>query len=529
MSTTNIGAFPYPKTISCVNCKSDVTLYDPTGCEYFVCPKCRSYVHYQDGKYQNVRGEGYKPETKPVIPLGSAGTLRGIDYKVIGFMEKKEVGTEYYWREYLLYSYKKAYAFLAEFDGHWSYIAGIEHYPDLNTSAEIGSGQATYDSKDFTLFNKYHPKVMTLMGEFDWDVLFENVETSEFIAPPYLLVHEKQSGSKKNDWYLGTYIEPKEIAEAFKISISDFPQKIGVGANQPTPWYFRWNILWRVTLALLLIVLAATVAIAMIKPGGVVLNQNYYVELAPLTKPDSTKKIKPDTAVKTAAKPNTTTGAAARPDTAKNWGTGMISSYNHKPDTSRNDTNKKDTARQDTAKAKTDSINAALSALRLSANPNASNETSYELRPVVTHSFDIKSPASVDVELHDNLSNNWTEANMVLVNEKTNETWSITKNIEYYHGYDDGESWSEGSTSETVTLSHIAAGRYHINIYPFSGDPTTREIQVIVSQDDVLYGNMFTTMLLLCIYPLFCLVMWQIAERRRWANSDYSPYQKSED
>ena len=55
---------------------------------------------------------------------------------------------------------------------------------------------------------------------------------------------------------------------------------------------------------------------------------------------------------------------------------------------------------------------------------------------------------------------------MALVNENNGEEVYASKDIEYYHGYTDGENWTEGSNSEDFNLCGVAAGKYHLTITP---------------------------------------------------------------
>ena len=58
----------------------------------------------------------------------------------------------------------------------------------------------------------------------------------------------------------------------------------------------------------------------------------------------------------------------------------------------------------------------------------------------------------------------WANVQLSLVNEKTNEIVYTSKDIEQYHGYEDGESWSEGSQSEEFNLCGVSSGQYHFLI-----------------------------------------------------------------
>ena len=123
------------------------------------------------------------------------------------------------------------------------------------------------------------------------------------------------------------------------------------------------------------------------------------------------------------------------------------------------------------------------------------------------------------------VSNNWLEATVVLVNDKTNETWEVTKGIEYYHGWEDGESWAEGSQSSSIILSEIPRGDYHFNIYTASGDAAQSMVQIKVVSNVTLWRNILLTILVLSLYPIYCWYRMRNFEKKRWMNSDHSPYE----
>jgi hypothetical protein len=156
-------------------------------------------------------------------------------------------------------------------------------------------------------------------------------------------------------------------------------------------------------------------------------------------------------------------------------------------------------------------------------------KTTNDFKAFATPSFVMdERSAAVEFEMKSYVDNNWLEATIVLVNEKTNQTWEVTEGIEYYHGYEGGENWSEGSQSATVLLSSIPEGRYHLNIYPASGDETGNSIYFRITANITTWMNFIISCLLLCLYPLYCWYQMHNFEKGRWLNSDYSPFYEEE-
>ncbi|WP_079240259.1 DUF4178 domain-containing protein [Chryseobacterium indologenes] len=86
-------------------------------------------------------------------------------------------------------------------------------------------------------------------------------------------------------------------------------------------------------------------------------------------------------------------------------------------------------------------------------------------KEMVSKSFTLSGgSAPLKVNAFSGVDNSWANVQLSLVNEKTNEIVYTSKDIEQYHGYEDGESWSEGSQSEEFNLCGVSSGQYHFLI-----------------------------------------------------------------
>jgi len=156
------------------------------------------------------------------------------------------------------------------------------------------------------------------------------------------------------------------------------------------------------------------------------------------------------------------------------------------------------------------------------SNPGGFGQYTYE--PFKTPSFRLDQASSnLEFRLFSPVDNNWLDATIVLVNELSNQTWEVNKGIEYYHGYDGGESWSEGSKRAKIMISEIPEGSYHLNVYPDSGDPYIGQLSMLVTANSLLWRNFFISALILLCYPVFLWLMMRNYERSRWDNSNFLP------
>ncbi|MCJ7934475.1 MAG: DUF4178 domain-containing protein [Chryseobacterium sp.] len=86
-------------------------------------------------------------------------------------------------------------------------------------------------------------------------------------------------------------------------------------------------------------------------------------------------------------------------------------------------------------------------------------------KELVSKSFTLSGgSAPLKVNAFSAVDNSWANVQLSLVNENTNEVVYTSKDIEQYHGYEDGESWSEGNQSEEFNLCGVSSGKYHFLI-----------------------------------------------------------------
>jgi hypothetical protein len=317
------------------------------------------------------------------------------------------------------------------------------------------------------------------------------VHAREFIYPRWLLVCERNKSSQGIDWYLGEYIEPAEIAAAFNVPMENFPEKADIGANQPNPYKKLWWQALRISFVGALLMVVIQVIFCIVRPGQLIMNNDVTLNLSV----NAAKDI-------------------ARSDSLRQ-------------DSVRRDSLHLDSIRKDTANHYAQSNPSAYTGNYSVPYPIAGNGN-FEFQPVRTSAFVINhGPAPVDVEINAPVDNNWFEATVELVNEADNHTWDATKEVEYYHGYDDGDSWSEGSTDGSITIENVPPGKYHINIYAYGGTSMLNSVNVKVTANVILWQNILITLLVLCLAPLAFWYFQRRFEVNRWLNSDFSPYKKT--
>lgn len=83
----------------------------------------------------------------------------------------------------------------------------------------------------------------------------------------------------------------------------------------------------------------------------------------------------------------------------------------------------------------------------------------------VSPQFELKHGVSnLEVTISAPVQNNWVEVQSDLVNDDNGETQDFEQGVEYYFGNDSEGSWSEGDQTNTLVLSSVPEGKYHLNI-----------------------------------------------------------------
>ena len=130
-------------------------------------------------------------------------------------------------------------------------------------------------------------------------------------------------------------------------------------------------------------------------------------------------------------------------------------------------------------------------------------------------------PSAVRVETQAGVDNQWIGLDYALVNDDTGQTYDFAREVSYYYGVEAGESWTEGSPLDTVTLPSVAPGRYFLRIEP-EGDPAgplvPYRVKVVRDVSTSLWFGV--AMLLLLLPPVATGWRAMKFEGRRWAESD---------
>ena len=151
----------------------------------------------------------------------------------------------------------------------------------------------------------------------------------------------------------------------------------------------------------------------------------------------------------------------------------------------------------------------------------------FDNREITSESFVLNgASAPATIKVSTGVDNSWANVNMALINENTRDEIYANKDIEYYHGYSDGESWTEGSQSEKFNICGVSAGKYHLLITPMKApeDLNNGEMQVSVTWNEPSNRNVWMIIILMIIVFGVIYFLKHLFEKKRWIDSSYSPY-----
>src|SRR5919205_967675 len=466
--------------LSCPNCGGPLELRAPDRTERVGCPNCGSLLDASQGRLRYLKTLERKGWGTS-IPLGGTAEFEGRPFTVIGFMVRSVEfeGVRYFWQEYLLYNAAVGFRWLVESDGHWSYVTPVP--PGEVT--ESGS-RALYGGRGFKMFQDAVALVEYVEGEFYWKVeAGEMARATDYVNAPQMLSKEVpvsrgkrrgQISAEEVNWSLGTYTPFREVEKKFGVSLA---RPSTVAPNQPWPHrrvYRYWGVL---TLA----AVAPGLAFMLTAPRKTVFEQTYTLQAQATPAPQ----------------PSPAASSAAAPD------------------------------------ASDESVAQRVLEAVASAQGSEAESGNEKTQVIFTDPLQLSGGRNLRVTGRAlNVENNWVYVAGDLINEETGLIQQFDLPMEYYHGVEDGESWSEGDPEQVDYLPALPEGRYTLRLEAQwenwnRSDPP--QVSVRVEQGVPRLANLLLLLVALSVIPLLFAIRHFSFERRRWADSAFNPYASGDD
>ena len=133
--------------------------------------------------------------------------------------------------------------------------------------------------------------------------------------------------------------------------------------------------------------------------------------------------------------------------------------------------------------------------------------------PYTSEAFKIEAPTIVEVIYSAPVDNSWVFVETELLDEQKETVHVWGNNISYYHGYEGGEHWTEGSRSSSTVFKLRESGTYYLSISSGEGGqgnygttPSCEKISVNV-RSGVVLARYFLGIIAICVLILF-LIAW---------------------
>jgi ribosomal protein L37AE/L43A len=144
------------------------------------------------------------------------------------------------------------------------------------------------------------------------------------------------------------------------------------------------------------------------------------------------------------------------------------------------------------------------------------------LPAIVTEPFRLeKKSSNLQFEIYAPVTNDWFELGLELTDLGTGKEYGVEKGVEFYMGYEDGESWSEGARSAEAWLSSLPQGRYTLELQPARGSTNVKEFRVKVTNDVPADRNLVSMVVILVLITGLYWLYNRLHEKARWQNSPF--------
>lgn len=254
------------KPVTCPSCGGTITLRAAGYTVTVACQYCGSILDVANPDVRLIK-EFHEAAAQLEIPLGTRGTLHGVEWEVVGYVRRSEGGA-YPWEEYLLFNPYQGYRWLVTNGRGWNFGEMLTRSPYWE------SGAVSLDGERYApFFADGRAQVDYVLGEFYWRVqVGEQVATDDYVRPGWML--SREANAQEVAWTLSELLPPKEIEAAFGVSAPRNPWP--PLPHQPSPYRGALRAGWKIALGAFVLLLLLTM---MFSGGATLLQQTLPVTL----------------------------------------------------------------------------------------------------------------------------------------------------------------------------------------------------------------------------------------------------------
>jgi hypothetical protein len=218
-------------SLKCPNCGGDVPALAPDRSERLGCPYCGAVSDIAERK---VLAQQDQARSSPVIPIGSRGTLDGVEYLCIAMLKRGSDfdGELYEWEEFLLWNQGIGFRWLVlDPETGWSFVSPV-NLADLDLSEmpdTVRLGGRRYRQR-----NSNTARVRFVLGEVYWKCeIGESTEVMDFVDGDDVLSRERAPGEV--NWSQSSPRDWPTIAKAFNLPLARHAERAAESASGYNP------------------------------------------------------------------------------------------------------------------------------------------------------------------------------------------------------------------------------------------------------------------------------------------------------
>lgn len=219
------------KALECPSCGGPFELHAAGFSTLHVCQYCGSEIDLVADEGTRLIAEHVEAAKSLLIPLGTKGTLNGVEWVCVGNIEKNDGWDS--WEEFLLFNPYHGYRWLIWQESGWS--VGT---PVLSNPAHPRRYYFDYEGERMRrIYDPAESEVVRAIGEFYWQVKKgDKVKSTSYVGGGRVMSCEITEN--EFNWTLEEFIPSKTVASAFGIEdtgqypkTGDYPQP-----HQPNPF-----------------------------------------------------------------------------------------------------------------------------------------------------------------------------------------------------------------------------------------------------------------------------------------------------
>ena len=249
MASAAAAPAPAVKALDCPSCGGTIQLRAAGYTVTVACQYCGSILDVANPDVRLIK-EYHEAAAQLEIPLGTRGTLRGVEWVAIGYVRRSE-GGDYPWEEYLLFNPYHGYRWLITNGRGWSFGEQLTRAPHWS------DGSVALDGESYApFFTDGRAQVDYVLGEFYWRVkVGEQVATDDYVRPGFML--SREANEQEISWSRSELLARREIGEAFGVSAPRNPWP--PLPHQPSPYRRVMSVGWKIALGTLAFLILVTI------------------------------------------------------------------------------------------------------------------------------------------------------------------------------------------------------------------------------------------------------------------------------